>query len=61
MWKSAFFKNKYAYIFLSDPVSVIKLNFTNAGLIYIPSHQEQLTNNLDATYSLKYHHDLWVM
>lgn len=61
MLKSVFLKNNYAYIFLSDSVSVIKLNFMIAGLIYIPSEQEQLTNNLDATCSLEYNHELWVM
>lgn len=61
MLKSAFLKNNYAYIFLSDSVSVIKLNFMIAGLIYIPSEQEQLTNNLDATYSSEYNHELWVI
>lgn len=49
MWKSAFFKNKYEYTFLSDSISVIKPNFMIASLVYIPSDQEQVTNNLDVT------------
>lgn len=61
MWKSAFFKNKYAYIFLSNSVSVIKFNFMIASLVYIFSDQELVTNNLDVTYSIKYHNGIWIM
>lgn len=60
MWKSAFVKDKY--IFISDSISIIKLNFMIASLVYIHfSHQEQLTSNLAVTYSLEYHHELGVV
>lgn len=59
MLKSAFIKT--TYIFILDSVSIIKLNFMMASLVYINfSYQEQLAKNVYVTYSLEIiTYELW--